>query len=121
MLHNKRDMAHLLDMYNYCVIVKQFVKGVKYYHFSINKEKLMAVERGIEIIGEASNRVSDETKDILQNIPWAEIRGLRNRLAHEYDDIKTTTLYKIAKNDIPILLKELKKIKELKKHIAVKS
>jgi uncharacterized protein with HEPN domain len=51
MLHNNRDMAHLLDMYNYCMIIQQFVKGVKYYHFSINKEKSMAVERGIEIIG----------------------------------------------------------------------
>jgi uncharacterized protein with HEPN domain len=57
----------------------------------------------------------------LPNIPWVEIRGLRNRLAHEYDDIKTATLYKIAKNDIPILLRELKKIEGLRKHIVGKT
>jgi len=76
----------------------------------------MAVERGVEIIGEARNRVSDETKEIFPEIPWSEIRGLRNRLAHEYNDIKTITLFKIAKTDIPKLYMELKKIKELRKY-----
>ena len=113
----EKDISYLLDMYNYCNTVSEFVKNVKYHHFSTNKEKIFAVERGVEIIGEASNKISDETRARLPHIPWRKIIGLRNRLAHEYSDIKLVKIWNIAKEEIPILIAEIKKIEELREYI----
>ena len=114
---DRKDLVYLYDIFMYSKLVNGFVKGVKYYHYSINKEKQMAVERGVEIIGEASNKLSPEAMESLPNIPWRKIVGLRNRLAHEYKDIKVFKMWELARNDIPVLIRELKKIEELKEYI----
>ena len=46
-----------------------------------------AVERNIEIIGEAARRISDDLKQEHPEIPWRKIIAQRNVLIHEYDDI----------------------------------
>jgi len=52
-------------------------------------------------------------------IPWKDIIGLRNVIAHEYGEIKIEKIWHVAKFDVPALLKELKKIKELKPYIKI--
>ena len=117
MLLNENDLAYLLDIHNICLEIISFTKGLKFHHFENNKMAIRAVERGLEIIGEASNKISDETKQALPKISWDAIRGLRNRLAHDYGNIKTFRIWGNAINDIPILLKDLKNINELKPYL----
>lgn len=55
-------------------------------------------------IGELSGRLSDGFKDRHQTeIPWKEIRGMRNIFAHNYLEMDKTKIWSVAVDDIPIL------------------
>ena len=70
----------------------------------------LALQKLVEIVGEAANRVSEETQQQHAAIPWSQIIGLRNRLVHGYDDINLDILWKIIQNDLPPLTEQLKAI-----------
>ena len=72
--------------------------------FLTNRVLTLAVERSIEIIGEAAKRVSTTFQTAHPEIPWREIIGQRNILAHEYGQIDHELLYKTAVEDIPELI-----------------
>ena len=70
--------------------------------FYRNTEKKYAVERLLEIIGEAINRVSIATLNLSnQKIPWRDIVDFRNFITHEYFRVDYTLVYKIATEEIP--------------------
>jgi uncharacterized protein with HEPN domain len=69
-----------------------------------------AVIRRLLIIGEASNRIPQNTQQSLPTIPWRLIKGMRNRLIHEYDDLDLDTIWETVKTSLPILVVELEKI-----------
>ena len=62
-----------------------------------------AMIRNFEIIGEASNHISDETKDKYPDIKWHQLRGMRNFMSHEYFGVRLLTIWDTAINDIPLL------------------
>ncbi len=70
----------------------------------------LALQKLVEIVGEAANRVSEETQQCHQEIPWPQIIGMRNRLVHGYDGVDLGILWKIIQNDLPPLIEQLKDI-----------
>ena len=58
-------------------------------------------------ISENSSKLTDDFKNKNREIPWAAIRGLRNRLVHDYGEVDLSIVYDAVKNDIPKLLKQL--------------
>jgi uncharacterized protein with HEPN domain len=75
-----------------------------------NRMMQLALTRLVEIVGEAANRVSPETKQRTSELPWPEIVGMRNRLIHGYDVIDLDLLYDTIKTDLPPLLRTLEGI-----------
>lgn len=71
--------------------------------FINNSMMRFACVKQLEIIGEASNHVSDELKQNFSEIEWSQITGMRNVFVHEYFGIDTTIVWQIIKNDIPVL------------------
>ena len=71
---------------------------------------VLAVERSLEIIGEAAGRVSPPLQKKQGKIPWKLLRGMRNILAHEYGQIDYEVIYQTAMRDVPALHKKLKEI-----------
>jgi len=69
-----------------------------------------AIIHRLLIIGEASKRVSETTRQTLTAIPWAAISGMRNRLVHEYDEIDLDVVWDTAVNGLPNLILELTKV-----------
>ena len=68
-----------------------------------------AVERMLEIIGEATNRFEKEVSvEMFSNA--RQIVGLRNRLAHTYDDINEALIWDVIQNYIPVLIREIEAI-----------
>jgi uncharacterized protein with HEPN domain len=57
----------------------------------------------MEIIGEASNHISTETKESYPGIEWAQIVGMRNVFVHEYFGVDLSIVWTIIKNDLPEL------------------
>lgn len=63
-------------------------------------------------ISENSDKLTDDFKAYHSSIPWRAVKGLRNRIVHEYGNVDLTVVYDTVKNDIPQLLEELKTIAE---------
>lgn len=66
-----------------------------------------ALERFIEVVGEAASKVSPETRTRLAGVPWAEIIGMRNRLVHGYAAVDHDVVWAVVKQDLPALVKAL--------------
>ncbi|MEW6285588.1 MAG: DUF86 domain-containing protein [Chloroflexota bacterium] len=107
---NERDVSYLWDMLEAARNIGKFLTGVKYGTYSKNKMIQSAVERQLEIIGEAAKRVSNEFKEAHPEIPWKNIIGLRNILAHEYGEVRVDRIWLIATTsakELTTLLKPL--------------
>lgn len=66
-----------------------------------------AVMRQIEIIGEASNMVSDEFQEKRPELPWFQMRGIRNKIVHDYRGINLQIIWDTVKIDLPALKKQV--------------
>jgi uncharacterized protein with HEPN domain len=62
-----------------------------------------AVIRNIEIIGEATKKISKNLKTIYADIPWKEMAGMRDKLIHDYMGVDTEVIWKTVNTDIPQL------------------
>ena len=62
--------------------------------------KRWLVERGVEIISEASRRLTDELKARHPEIPWAKVAGIGNVLRHEYEGISAPVMWKLVQDDL---------------------
>jgi uncharacterized protein with HEPN domain len=67
----------------------------------------------IVILGEATRRLSLSFQEENPQIPWASIRGMRNRLIHNFDSINLTEVWRTASRDVPVLLVRLLSLEEL--------
>lgn len=104
-----RDLALLRDMQAACAEIGEFIKGVNFDRFTADRMRCLAVERSLEIVGEAAGRVSAGLQRECPQIPWRTIKGLRNILAHEYGQVEYPALFKTACEDVPVLLLELER------------
>ena len=90
------DPAYLWDMLEAASQIALFTKGVSFSKYSRNRLIQSAVERQLEILGEAARRVTVSFQDEHPEIPWRSIIGLRNLLAHEYGEIKAEQIWIVA-------------------------
>ena len=96
------------------------IKKIEEYVAKLTKEKFMentlvqdGVIRQIEIIGEASKLISNETKKKSPATTWKDITGMRDKLIHAYFGVDLDAVWKTVKEDIPSLKKDIKKLKDL--------
>lgn len=74
--------------------------GVTIEAFEGDWRKRWLVERGVEIISEASRRLTDELKLQHPEIPWAKVAGIGNVLRHEYEGISAPVMWKLVQDDL---------------------
>lgn len=102
-----RDAAYLWDMLQAAKEVVEMMEEHDLPSFLTNRMLQRAIERCVEIIGEAARRVTHEGQEETPDIPWRELIGQRNILAHEYGQIDHELLYKTVVDDIPELIRYL--------------
>ena len=98
------DLAYVWDMRRFALEVQDLVAGVTYDRFAREWQLRRAIERSIEIVGEAANRVSQEYRSLHSEIPWNAIVAQPNVLAHDYGDIRDDAIWRVATLRIPELL-----------------
>lgn len=69
-----------------------------------------AMERFIEIVGEAVKRLPMDLRARYPDVPWKEIAGTRDHLSHGYDDVDYEVLWDAVQNDVPVLLKTVEQM-----------
>ena len=103
-----RDRASLLDIVNAANRILNFAKGIDKSVLESNEEKQSAILYQVLVIGEATKRLSPEFRAQHPQIPWKDIAGMRDILAHQYDRVDLKTIWDVIHNDIPELLEYLK-------------
>jgi uncharacterized protein with HEPN domain len=87
--------------------VSEFTRGIRLGDYMKDRKLQLAIEREIEIIGEAARRVSDSFKEAHPEIPWRLIVAQRNVLAHEYGEIIQERIWNLATKNVPELIAKL--------------
>lgn len=105
-----KDAAYLWDMLQAAREAAEMMHGHTLKLFLNNRILLRAIEREVEIIGEAARRVSASYPGSHPEIAWRQIIGQHNILAHEYGQIDHEILYKTATVDVPALIVQLEQL-----------
>jgi uncharacterized protein with HEPN domain len=101
---DERDAGYLWDMLDAARTVHGFVAGVTYHQYLQDRKLQLAVERSLEIVGEAARHVSEDYRQAHPEIPWRGIIGLRYVLAHKYGEIRHDQIWLVVTIRIPALI-----------------
>lgn len=116
-MKSKREyIDYLQDMLEASAKALQFVRDIDFQVFSKNEEKVFAVIRALEIIGEAAKNIPKSIRGRYQEIPWEDIVGMRNKVIHGYFGVDIEVIWKTVQEDLPLLQATLTRIfEDLKK------
>lgn len=106
-LGDKERLLYIMDSIG---SIEGFCKEVDYPTFCSNYVLQLAVVKLLEVIGEASSRLSKELKSEYKETEWSLIVSSRNVLVHAYFAIKNEIVWEAVQNDLPIPKKEVSKI-----------
>jgi len=107
----KRDDAlYLQHMLDAIAKVESYLQGIDETAFGQNSLVQDGVIRQIEIIGEASKRVSEPLRVQYPHIPWQDIAAMRNKLIHDYFGVDIDKVWLTAIEDLPQFKTEIETI-----------
>lgn len=108
----ERDILVLDRMLKYCQDVFKLIEqfGKDFELFRENIAYRYSVSMALYQVEELSNHLSNEFKKNHSNIPWQEIRGMRNWIAHNYHEMNIKTTWKTAVEDIPKIAEFCEKV-----------
>jgi uncharacterized protein with HEPN domain len=89
---------------------QRYVADMELETFVTDDRTLDAVSRCFGIIGEAATHVPKDVVAAHPEIPWAEMRAMRNIVVHEYFGVTSETLWKTAREDLPTIIQPLRNL-----------
>jgi uncharacterized protein with HEPN domain len=96
---------NLIDIVEAIDRIRASLTGLSLEDFENSWERRWLVERGIEIISEASRRLPGDLKDRNPGIPWRKVAGIGNIIRHDYERVAPDLLWKLIQDDLPTLEK----------------
>jgi uncharacterized protein with HEPN domain len=104
------DLACLVDMLESSREAMLYAGNWTGPELEVDRMRLLAIDRLLEIIGEAANRVSDHFQQEHPELPWSQMIATRNRLIHGYRDIDPIVVAQIARTNLPAVISALETI-----------
>ncbi|MDR1951866.1 MAG: DUF86 domain-containing protein [Bacteroidales bacterium] len=107
---DKNVKVYLYDILDSINEIEEFILGNRTYeYYSNNKILQRAIERNLEIIGEAMNRILKLNNDFpIQNAK--DVINTRNKIIHGYEQVDHTIIWSIVINHLPLLKTEVEKL-----------
>ena len=90
--------------------VEKYTEGLEARDFLDDKKTITACAFTVSQIGELVKEITDETTEKYKEIPWNSIKGMRNRIVHDYENVYLSVLWGTIKDSLPILKNQLKDI-----------
>lgn len=87
-----------------------YTDGITQPQFEGNRLVLEAVAFNVSQIGELAKLVDQQTIDENRHVDWMAMRGLRNRIVHDYDHVSPSIIWAVIQNDLPQLISDLNTI-----------
>jgi uncharacterized protein with HEPN domain len=105
---SKDNLVYLRHILDAIARIEEYTKEMEYENFMNNKLVQAGVIREIEIIGEATKRLTQGFKEKYPDIPWKKMAGMRDKLIHDYLGVDIDAVWDTVEKDIPMLKNKLK-------------
>ena len=106
-MSKNRDLDSIIDIYHAGQKIINFARGFSQDTVLADEMRLSAILYQIIIMGEATKRISLEFRQKNSQIPWREIAGIRDKLIHDYDNVKPDVVWDVVHREVPELLKQI--------------
>ncbi|MEW6067966.1 MAG: DUF86 domain-containing protein [Nitrospirota bacterium] len=106
----KDNLVYVDDILAAIEKIDRFCKDIKKEDFMKNELLMDAVVRNLEIIGEASSKLTTSFRKKHKEIEWRKIIGMRNRIIHAYDTVNFEIVWDAIYEDLPVLKRKLEEI-----------
>lgn len=100
MTPQQRTPAHVADMPQFVVELRALSIGVSLHAYLGNRVLNLAFEKLFINLGEAASRIDPAQRETISGVPWRQIAGLRNILAHGYEQIEHESMFRTASHDL---------------------
>ena len=108
-----RDSDYLEHIATRIVRIERATSGIDLAAFLGNDDLQAAIERYIEVIGEAAGKLSQNTRDLAPDVPWGQVIGARNVIVHGYAEIEPDRIWDIVKSHLPSLRAAVGRLQQL--------
>jgi uncharacterized protein with HEPN domain len=108
-------LQYLEHMQEYGLEAIGFARGLSMEQLAADKKSLYAVLNALQSIGEAAGRLSQRYPQFAAKhpeVPWRQMQGMRNRLAHGYFDVKVEIVWKVVTDDLPRIEQALPEVRK---------
>ena len=99
------------DLLGFCEKVISYTDGLSQEKFETSGLNYDATLWNVQLFGEAAKNIPEEVRAQIPEVPWRELIGMRNRLAHGYFGINNAILWQVVTKETPKLLQSLKLIR----------
>jgi uncharacterized protein with HEPN domain len=99
-----QNESYLLDIAKLCQTILRLTDNMTEIEFKDDERTQLAILYEITIIGEVVKRLSTGFRDQHPVVEWRKIAGMRDRLVHDYDEVKLDLIWEVIKINIPKLL-----------------
>ena len=106
----KDDQVYLRHILDAIGKIETYLKGQTYESFCKNDMMIDAVVRELEIVGEATNNLSEHLRQSHPGIPWRDAIDMRNFLIHEYFGVRTQVVWDTCESDLPLMKRLISKL-----------
>lgn len=96
-----KDLAYILHIRDAILLLEEYTSSMSKEEFAKNFLVRDGTVHQIQIIGEATKKLSEDFKNNYKDIPWNEIAKMRDRIVHHYFDIDINVVWDVVKYDIP--------------------
>jgi len=102
-----KEVIIIQKIIGYINDIKEYTEFMGYQEFLRDKKTISACAFTVSQIGELAKEISVETQEKYRDIPWQAIRGMRNRIVHNYDNVDLAVLWGTIEESLPELKTKL--------------
>jgi uncharacterized protein with HEPN domain len=98
------DRALLIDMLEFARLVQERRANLVRSAFDADPMLQLGIAHALQNIGEAARQVSQNGRELVPDLPWKQIVGMRHRIVHEYFSVDRDRVWDTASLDIPLMV-----------------
>ena len=99
----RRNKHYLMDIAEAMERILVYTEGMSAEQFLANNLIQDAVVRNLQVMGEATKKISPSLRNAHADVPWGDMAGMRDKIVHEYFGINYRTVWDVVQKDIPAL------------------